>query len=54
MDDGSAAGLGLDSSYADQIHLLGNGVVAHAAAVAFVILWDRLHGTDIDVSDEET
>jgi hypothetical protein len=44
MDDGIAFGM-VDSAYADELHLLGNGVVSHAAAVAFVILWDRVHGS---------
>jgi site-specific DNA-cytosine methylase len=53
MDDGPTSGLG-DGSYADQLHLLGNGVVSQSAAVAFATLWGRLHGTDLDVPDEET
>lgn len=52
LDDGPADGMGDDPAYADKLHLLGNGVVPYQAAVAFAILWDRLHGTALDVGDE--
>lgn len=51
VDDGAAAGMGADS-YADELHLLGNGVVPHAAAFAFSLLWDRLHGTALAADSE--
>lgn len=49
VDDGTAIGMGGDPAYADELHLLGNGVVWQAAAIAFAHLWRRLHGTDVDV-----
>lgn len=57
VDDGTSIGVGIDTAYADELHLLGNGVVPQAVALAFVILWDRLHGTalmddaDADATD---
>lgn len=57
VDDGLAAGLdpdaGIDGesgkplAHADEILLLGNGVVPHAAAFALCVTWDRLHGWPI-------
>jgi hypothetical protein len=44
VDDGPADGLG-DRAYADELNCLGNGVVPTQAAVAFTILWERLHGS---------
>lgn len=35
---------GKPPGHADELHALGNAVVEHAAAYAFVVLWDRLHG----------
>lgn len=43
LDDGAAGWMGDDTSYAEALHLLGNGVVPHAAACAFLTLFDRLH-----------
>lgn len=42
MDDGTAHRL--DRDWADRLHALGNGVVPQAAAAAFAVLWERLHG----------
>jgi hypothetical protein len=45
MDDGASFWVGDDTAaYAEALHLLGNGVVPQAAAVAFLTLYDRLHG----------
>lgn len=52
VDDGATAGVD-DGSYADQLHLLGNGVVPHQAAVAFTVLWERLHGPTQPLSGDE-
>lgn len=52
VDDGGASGLD-DSAYADQLHLLGNGVVPYQAAVAFTVLWERLHGPTQPLSGDE-
>jgi C-5 cytosine-specific DNA methylase len=45
MDDGSSMWLGGDS-YTDELHLLGNGAAPQQCAVAFVLLWERLHGDE--------
>ena len=47
VDDGSSERVG-GCSYADELHLLGNGVVSQAAAVAYLILSERLFGSGPD------
>lgn len=43
VDDGVLAGVdGSRDDRAERLHALGNAVVRHAAAAAFVVLWDRL------------
>jgi hypothetical protein len=45
VDDGTAGRVELDDpAYADRLHLLGNGVVAEAAAIAYLILFERIVG----------
>lgn len=48
LADGPAAGVGRTgaSTRAGQLRALGNGVVPAAAAVAFVTLWERIHGQE--------
>jgi site-specific DNA-cytosine methylase len=54
VDDGASDGMGIDdTAHADQLHLLGNGVVSQAAAVAYLGLWERLHGAARADSDAE-
>ena len=54
VDDGTTDGMGIDDpAYADKLHLLGNGAVPAAVGVAFTFLWDRLHGSALDVHDDE-
>jgi hypothetical protein len=46
LADGTATGVDFDT-YAEELHLLGNGVVPQQAAAAFALLWHRLHGTTL-------
>jgi DNA (cytosine-5)-methyltransferase 1 len=51
VDDGAADPVDA-SAWPDQIYVLGNGVVPQAAAVAFVTLWERLHGAALNVRSQ--
>ena len=47
VDDGSSERVG-GCSYPDELHVLGNGVVPSAAAVAYLVLSERLFGSGPD------
>jgi hypothetical protein len=53
MDARSAEELDEDT-LAEELHLLGNGCVPAQAAVAFTLLWERLHGTALAPDDGAT